>query len=951
MASLNEALNQPPAVILLEGEAGVGKSRLVEEYLESFVGQREKSLVAGCPPIRKPFTLGPVIEAIRQHVDDLDARPLSGLAGALRPLFPEWASSLPPAPEALEDVRAARHRLFRALAELLDCLGVAVLVVEDVHWADEATLEFLLFLLSRRPAPLSVFVTYRPGDVPANSLLWRLSSRPTGGATRLRLSLEPLDPTETAALVSSMLDDEAVSAEFADFVHRCTGGIPLVIEEAVRLMVDRADLTSRNGEWVRRKLGVIDVPPTVRDAVLERCARLGDDARAVLEAAAILGEPVGEATILAVAGLDPRRAASALAEALRSGLLYENERGLLAMRHALAARALYDTIPGPLRRILHLRAGRILEGAAPLPLARLAHHFREAGETDEWCRYGEQAADLALASGDETTAARLLHDLLTDAALPAAAMLRLTSKLPFASATSADQFAGLAGALRSMLCSGTATPAERVELHLLLARILMIMEEFDAGRAELEMIARQVPPDSTVALQAMTLLGWPRGVTATASEHLRWLRRAARANVTSFAPANRLGSTLNRVTALLLIGEESGWAEATALPEEASSVPERRVAVLVQLNLSDAALLWGRYAEARQRLAKGWELVERHQYLLMRGMFLGTRARLDWLTGAWNGLAVRAAEIADDEDGLPLTRAEATLVAGLVNAANGEYDQAEGRFEYAQAECRRHGAVERYAEPAAALARLRLADGRIVEALRATDESIGIIARKGIWLWGTDIVPARVEALAAAGRVADAVELVSAFERGLHGRRAPASRAALVLCRALAAQVSGEHARAAALFSRAATAWEALPRPYDALLAREHQAECLHATGRDEAAADLLSGVYKGLSTLGAVVAADRVARRLRELGVDVRHTRRRGRRGYGDELSPSELEVVRMVVAGATNRRIAEALSRSTKTIEAHVNSAMRKLRVTSRTALAVAALDGGVVDKRATD
>src|SRR5690606_31648641 len=123
-----------------------------------------RCLTLVCPPFRVPFTLGPLVDAIRQATDQVAGLRLSGLAGTLRPLFPEWAEGLPPAPEPLEDARASRHRLFRALVEVLDRLGVTVLVAEDAHWADEATIEFLLFVVTQPARPMSLVVTYRPED-------------------------------------------------------------------------------------------------------------------------------------------------------------------------------------------------------------------------------------------------------------------------------------------------------------------------------------------------------------------------------------------------------------------------------------------------------------------------------------------------------------------------------------------------------------------------------------------------------------------------------------------------------------------------------------------------------------------------------------------------------------------------------------------------------------------
>ncbi|MFB9832953.1 AAA family ATPase, partial [Actinoallomurus acaciae] len=303
LAELRAAFAAAPALVVVEGEAGVGKSRLLREFPTA---PDRVTLLAVCPPYRVPFTLGPVVDAVREAAaDGVAGLELSGLAGALRSLFPEWADDLPGPLEPAEDALAARHRLFRALTELLDRLDVSVLVVDDAHWADDATLEFLLFLASRRPQRVSLVVAYRPEDVPADSLVRRLSTRPSGEVTRLRQTLGPLDVAGTGRLMSSMLAGEPVSEAFAGLVHRHTEGLPLAVEESVRLMSDRTDLVRRRGEWVRRRLGEIHVPPTVRDAVLERAQRLGPQTQAVLRAAAVLVDPADAATLAAVAEVKP----------------------------------------------------------------------------------------------------------------------------------------------------------------------------------------------------------------------------------------------------------------------------------------------------------------------------------------------------------------------------------------------------------------------------------------------------------------------------------------------------------------------------------------------------------------------------------------------------------------------------------------------------------------------
>lgn len=936
------ALARPPAVVVIEGEPGIGKTRLVTEALAAQEATGHRVLLAMCPPFRQPYTLGALVDAVRQATSGTGVRELglSALAGALRPLFPEWSGALPPAPEPAEDATAARHRLFRALAELLARLRVTVLVIEDVHWADEATLEFALFLAAQAPPQLSLVLTCRREDTAATSLLWRLPSRLPAGVAQLRLALAPLDVAATARLVSSMVDDRPVSREFAAFLHRSTEGVPLAVEESVRLLNDRADMTRRGGEWIRRRLDQIVVPPTVRDAVLERAGRLTPDAQAVLRAAAVLGAPAGEATLAAAAGLTAARATGGLTQALACGLLDEDGRLLVSFRHVLAAQAVYEAIPGPDRRAAHLRCGHALEAAVPPPLARLARHFREAGATARWCRYGEQAADLALASGDGVTAAALLHDLITGAGLPAADVPRLTKKIPFASLADPAQYSDLIGVLQNVLAGGGLPAGLEAELRCQLGRIQVVMGDFAGGRAELERAIPHLGHDPAEAARAMVYLGWPLDPAWPAVMHRGWLRRAVTAMAPLEPPVYR-SLDMDRVTALLILGEEEGWAQAARIPAQAPTPRERLGVTRGNLNVGDQAMVWGRYAEARRRLATALDLAETYAYPRVRDEVLTTTVHLDWFTGEWAGLAGRAAALADSDLDLSV-QFETILVAGLLHGAAGRAAEAESRLRLVIEKIGRPVAVQYWAEPAGALARLRLAEGRAADALAVTDEPIAMVAAKGIWVWAGDLVPARVSALLASGRREEAADLVEMFTRGLRGRDAPAPKAALALCRALFAQARGEYADAATLFARAAAAWQVLPRPYDSLLASEQQAHCLLAAGSRAAGLALLADVSEELAKLGAAGDAQRASHAVHAARAPAR---RGSRRGYGDRLSPRELEVVRLVSEGLTNREIAQALSRSPNTVDTQLRSAMRKLKVSTRTALAVKAIEAGAV------
>ncbi|MBO4209668.1 AAA family ATPase [Micromonospora echinofusca] len=938
MRTLDVALGQPPAVILLEGEAGIGKTRLLREFLTAPAGRRHRSLVGACPPLREPYTLGAVVDAVREGVGNVSGLRLSGLAGALRPLFPEWAADLPPSPEPLEDPTAARHRLFRAFVELLGRLDVSVLALEDVHWADDATLEFLLFLAARRPQPVSVVVTYRPEELSPDSLLRRLSSRLPADAHLVRLALRPLKVDETAAFVSSMLAAEHVSAEFATFLHLRTDGVPLALEESVRLMHDRADLVRRDGGWARRRLDRIEVPPTIRDAVLERVGRLRPDTRTVLHAAAVLAAPADYPVLLAVTELPADRVGPALAEAVACGLLREDGRGHLSYRHALACHAVYEAVPVPERRHLHLRAGRAVEASALPSAAQLAHHFRQAGETGAWCRYAEQAADLSTQSGDVATAALLLHNLVSTAALPADALVRLVAKIHFQSLPDADPYWAAVDALRSALRSATLTPHQEAVARFQLGRVLMVAGAMEEGRREIERAMTALAPDSVEAARARTLLALPLGAARPAAAHLRWLREAPPL-APSIASYERLRLRQERTFALLMLGEESAWAEARRLPDDSDDPPRAGLIAISHTNFTEAALRWGRYEEARSWLAKARKVADSHQFQGLLGAIASSQARLDWCTGAWDGLTERVDALVEIDGGVwRKDQCEAALFAGLLQAAAGDREQAVQRLLLAGRD------DQQRIEAAAALATLYLHDGLIDDALKITADPVEVTVRHGIWTRGIQVVPVRVDALVAAGRLDEAADLVAAFHRALPGTAAPAPQAALELCRAMLAEAHGPTEQAAALFARAAAAWQALPCPYEALLARERQARCLAAAGQHGTALPLLADVARQFTLLGARNDADRVTRTLHEHGWQTTTTRGRGRPGYGDQLSPREREVARLLIGGRTNRQIADTLTVSVQTVASQVRSAMRKLRVDSRTALAIRVVELGL-------
>ncbi|MGH3681755.1 MAG: ATP-binding protein, partial [Natronosporangium sp.] len=433
VASLTAALEHPPALVLVEGEAGIGKTRLVSECLAAGSLADRTVLMVTCPPLTEPEPFAPVVAGLRRLRERIRGVKLSPLGGALRPLFPEWREDLPPPLEPVDDARQTRGRIYRALTELVDRLGIDALVFEDAHWADPASLEWLVTMTASGSGSRSVVVTYRREEVPDASPLRQVISRMPAGMALERIAPKPLTAAGVQQLTKSMFRGlREVSEEFAAFVHARTGGLPLAVEECLRLLRARGDIAREGDSWGRRALVELRVPPTVRESVLERVDRLPPAVRRMLAAAAVLGEPAAESLLAAVAGMDPPAARPAVAAALRSGLLGSYGPGRVGFRHQLAAEAVEDAIPATEHERLLQRAGELLQAVDGVSAARLCRHFDAAGDVSTWSRYAEAGADLAAETGDDLTVINVLHELLTVLDHPPRERARLARKLGYA---------------------------------------------------------------------------------------------------------------------------------------------------------------------------------------------------------------------------------------------------------------------------------------------------------------------------------------------------------------------------------------------------------------------------------------------------------------------------------------------------------------------------------------
>ncbi|HEY8473353.1 MAG TPA: AAA family ATPase [Natronosporangium sp.] len=913
---LRAVVRQPPAVVLIEGEAGIGKSRLIQEWFAEPALAGVTRLVGHCSPVREPLPFGPVIDAlvtatIPEHAE------LSPVTGALRPLLPELADRLPPALPPLGSRRQERHRLFRGIRELLAELGPTVLALEDLHWIDTGTEELLRFLADRPPAQLCLVLTYRREDLsdPDTPAVVPVGST----VNRCRLRLPPLDVDQVAELIAAVGHAE-VSPEFARYLHERTSGIPLAVEEALSLLRDRAGsgkLPAGPGSAGPATDPDPGVPPALRDAILERVARLSRSARRLLHAAAILGHPATEELLVRVAGLPPQHRTAGLAELVGRGLLGPVGEDRYGIRHGLASQAVLDSLNEPTRRALHRRAAAaLLARGEPLPLAQLARHCRGAGQIDDWQRYAEAAADQAIALGDDGTAAALLRDVVARPGATTETRVRIAIKLGRAALTGLSHGDAVA-ILRQTLATPDLPTEARGELRLCLG--ILLRNQIRAARegwTELRTAVGELADRPGPAARAMASLGAPYLTDGRhLAEHLEWLDRAAATAARAGDPELVSVVEVNRATALLATGDPAGWRLAGGLTDP-----------LMTVNAAWSAICVGRYAEAEALLADGAALAADATGSYLGCALDGTALLFDYAVGNWAGLAGRAEELIRTAADVPSVVTEARLVLGQLALATGELPEAEAQLTEAT------GSVPVAAAAAGALIRLAAATSQLTAAEHRIRRGLAMIRDKGVWCWAAELLPAAVAVLT---RLPDgqpaARKLVDEFAAGLAGRDAPLADAALHGCRGMLAEADGDLLAAAAQYREAAWAYAVLPHPYLAAQAWESRGRCLLAAGRD--GVPPVAEAAEVFERLGASWDLARCRHLLRNLGRTLPH--RRGRRGYGEQLSPREREVVRLVRTGRTNREIAEALFLSPRTVEAHVARALRKLGLPSRRAL----------------
>lgn len=921
----------PPALVVVEGEAGVGKTRLVAELLDDRAVTGRRILFGQCYQSHEPFPLAPVVEALRVLRDAPSwTLPLNPVVGALVPLLPELAEHLPPALPPLGDRGAERHRLARAVRELLCASGPTLLVLEDVHLSDTHTQDVLQYVMRHMPHQLSIVLTVRQEELADASPLGRLFTELCARGSLTELRLAPLDVAGVGELAGLLVTDEAIPAGFLEALHERTGGLPFAVETITRTLREERAAGGGGSGWSSRSLTEFDLPPALRRWLLEQPGRLAPDGQLVVQAAAVLGRPATEESLAAVAGLSRRRATNGLSVALARALLCEHGEGRYTVRHPLVAQAVDESLPTSRRREMHARAVHALRAApGPPSLPQLAHHARRSGDAAQWWHYAEAAADQATAARNESAAAPLLLAVLSDPGLPSGDRVRMAVKLSRAAWAGVDHIETVAVLRRAL---AEPMPAEvHGELRLNLG--LLLRNQGGAGHTAIDEIAGAVTElrhRPALVARAMASLAVPVAIDGgSLGEHLEWLRQATAAAHRVRDPVIVTAVLVNRACALMSSGDSEAWQVVDSLPTAEATPAQRLHLARACVNLAQSTNSLGHHRAAEEFLHRGKELLAEADAPYLTGMAESGRLMLDWAVGRWTGLRDRAVSASARLADQAAPAAEAQLVTGLLALAAGDVPEAV-RALRAAVQVNPNGWVPVLAAARAALVRADGTADDTAEAYRMLDA----IRRKGVWVWAVEVAPVVVEALVRDGRLGAAEEAVAEYATGIADRDSPAAICALVVCRAVLAQAGRRYGEAEQRYAEAEALYRALPRPYEAARALEARGACRFAAGRD--GLDALKQALTEFDALGAGWDAARCRLTLRKHGVAVPH--RRGPRGYGRQLSPREQQVAELAAAGMTNREIAAALYLSPRTVEQHMAGIMHKLNVSSRQAIAAA-------------
>jgi DNA-binding NarL/FixJ family response regulator len=949
-----------PVLVLLGGDSGVGKTRLVAELERRLFG-RDLVVLRG--------------EAVEQDDGEL---PYVALTSALRPLVRghdpaldelsrgsrAQLAALLPGLDELEtrtggDDASAQVRLFEALVELLDVLSdrePVALILEDLHWADRSTRTFVSFLArSLRQERVLVVLTYRSDELHRRHPLRPLLSELERLDHVRRIQLEPFTRPELAEVLTDILDANP-SGQLVDRLYRRSEGNALYTEELLA-----AGLDGRGA-----------APESLRDAFMLRIERLSPPAQKAARAIAA-GLRIDEDALAEITEIERDALQAALREAVAEHVLVTDEDGRFQFRHALLREVLYDDLLPGERGELHLALARVLEARIAAGLgqeaqlaAAIAGHYAAAGDQPAALRAAVQAALAARAVHAYGEAAELAERALDlwPRVPGAAAKIPLTLVDLLTLAASAHMIAGDRGRAEVLLeralteVDASADPQLYAGLLAQLARVQWSLNRGTEG-VETAQRALTILPAEESSRERAVLMAW--------LARTRFLRGRFRDSVSdgdvALAAAveagdrHAEGEVLNTLgMAHMALGSvDHGVSLLKRAIEIAREDDDLDTLGYAYSNLADMLRIAGRTAEALAVAREGLDAVPRRMPRLHEWLTL-TIADLAFESGDWQLMRASLGPLARPLDRQTIFKlvldAEVALADGDHELAARRLEQAEplvaasaeaqwiGWFGALQGElCRRNydllsarGTVEH------ALGRLEVCTDDVMRIARVS--AIGSSIEADIARRAHDLRERAEERDALARLRIHLSRLAAAAQEG-----GPVERAWQAVGKAHMARARARNDPR--LWRTAAAEWEAIERPYPVAIMRWREAEAAVEAEQRAAAVEPAVSAVDTAERLGAGWLREEVqalAQRARiQLEEGVAAASGDGDASDGEDepfgLTPRERQVLALIAEGATNRQIGKALFMAEKTASVHVSRILSKLGVQTRTQAAAVA------------
>jgi DNA-binding CsgD family transcriptional regulator/tetratricopeptide (TPR) repeat protein len=950
---------QAPVAVLVGGDAGVGKTRLIAELIGGLTRSGCQASVGHCMDLGdSPLPYLPFTQILGRLSSEspAQAEALVHRRPALRRLMPATGSG---AEEGRQLTATDRSNLFEAVAAIFDHLGASqrlLWVVEDVHWADRSTREMITYLLSHPPtSPATLLVTYRLDDLHRRHPL-RPVLREWGRLPRVeRITVPPLDEVEVRGMVRALQRSPLSEADVATIVSRAEGN-PFFVEELVGATRD----------------GSRSLPADLSDLLLIRVDSLDETARQVVKAASVAGREVSHRLLATVVGVDEASLEAALHAAVDAKVIVATSGDRYSFRHALLSEAVYsDLLPGERVRLHAAYANALAEDPASGTAADLARHARGARDPVTAARASVLAGDEAstLAAPDEAlsqyeAAIGILAEIgpataETTGIDPIEVTVRASN-----AAIAAGQPIRALGLIEDHLAGleGFSPPQARARLLRALAGTALVVDSGLDVRAIASEALSLVPADPPSALRAELV-----GILARA--HLDFHRHDA---IPLATEALDLARQLNlpevavgaaTTLARLQQGDEDLEVSAMHLAEaaaEARTAGEHDAELRALYSVGSVNFEAGRMAEA---LAAYQQTLARAEELRLPWTPFGIVARamvaiVYYMRGDWPEVERITCTAGESSPEFPemLLRAVGLGVlaargdgAGLETLASlRPYADKDGLIAILVGAA----AIDIYGDR-----------GDIAGAVKAHDQTVAAVTR--LWRVPTFDARRRLSALligqlatdaaltpgesrkdlVEAGSVlADAAEEAARYSRSMQRYIGPEAHA-------WAQRAAAEHVRLrwqsgvnipspgemVDAWRAAADRFEQLGHRFETARSKARLAAALHAAGHEKDAADMRAEVEAAARLMGAQPL-------LRELGSPPDAAVDPNARG-GQPLTVRELEVLRLVSIGRSNRQIADQLYISAKTASVHVSNILSKLGARSRTEAVAIAHHRGVI------